>query len=57
MADKSEPKTVKAPLASAAASTDPAVHHALAELQTAKVNGDADAEKAAAAKLTGLGYE
>lgn len=49
--------TAKRSLLSAAASSDPAVHQVLAELQTARANGDdAEAERLTS-RLGDLGYE
>jgi hypothetical protein len=58
------PKTTPAPvgkplaptLAPASESGDPAVHKLLADLETARSNGDADAVKAAQAALAELGF-
>lgn len=47
----------RAPLAPAAASGDPAVHKLLADLQSARMNGDDGAVAAVAAQLAELGYE
>jgi len=44
-------------LAPAAESSDPAVHQLLAEIQTAQMNDDKDAESAARKELRQLGYE
>jgi len=44
-------------LAPAAESSDPAVHQLLAEIQTAQMNDDKDAEKDAREDLRALGYE
>ena len=44
-------------LARAAHSGDPAVHQLMAEIQTAQLNGDADAAASLAAQLADLGYE
>ncbi len=44
-------------LARASESGDPAVHQLIAELQTARLNGNDDAVKAATEKLAALGYE
>lgn len=44
-------------LAPAAESSDPAVHQLLAEIQTAQMNDDKDAEKNAREDLRALGYE
>ena len=41
----------------AAGSSDPAVHQLLAEIQTAQMNDDKDAEKNAREDLRVLGYE
>lgn len=57
---KDESKTAKPALASrgsAAESSDPAVHQALAEMQTAVMNDDKAALEAATAKLNELGFE
>ena len=56
---KAEPKAapVGSKLAPAAESSDPAVHQLLAEIQTAKLNDDKDAEKNAREDLRALGYE
>lgn len=56
-AKKSDPKPAPAPLARASEATDPAVHHLLAEIQTAQMNDDADAVAALTGRLTDLGYE
>jgi hypothetical protein len=45
------------PLGRAAESGDPAVHQVLAELQTAVMNDDQDAQEAAQAELKKLGVE
>lgn len=47
----------RAPLAPAAASGDPAVHKLLADLQSARLNGDDEAATAVAAQLAELGFE
>jgi len=47
----------RANLAPAAESGDPAVHQLLAEIQTAQMNDDKDAEKNAREDLRALGYE
>lgn len=47
----------RASLAPAAESSDPAVHQLLAEIQTAQMNDDKDAEKAASDELRKFGYE
>lgn len=53
-----EPKpSVGGNLAPAAESSDPAVHQLLAEIQTAQMNDDKDAEKNAREDLRALGYE
>lgn len=44
-------------LARASESGDPSVHQLLAELQTARLNGDTDAVSSLTAQLAGLGYE
>ena len=44
-------------LARASESGDPSVHQLMAELQTARLNGDADAASSLAAQLAELGYE
>jgi len=56
MADtaKKEPAPV---LARASEATDPAVHHVMAELQTARMNGDEKATAAFVKQLADLGYE
>jgi hypothetical protein len=59
---KAEPKPdrtarVGDKLAPAAESTDPAVHQLLAEIQTAQMNDNKDAEAAAREDLRALGYE
>lgn len=51
---KAEPKRQLQP---AAESSDPAVHQILAEIQTASLNEDADAEAEARKRLADLGYE
>jgi hypothetical protein len=51
-AAKPEPKPV---LGDAGASSDPAVHQLLAELEIHERNGDKDAVKAVTARLAGLG--
>lgn len=43
--------------APAAESGDPAVHKLLADIQTAQLNGDSDAEKNLRKELADLGYE
>lgn len=48
------PTGSKAP---AAESGDPAVHKLLADIQTAQLNGDSDAEKNLRKELADLGYE
>jgi hypothetical protein len=52
-----EPKTEPARLARAAEATDPAVHHLLAEIQTAQLNDNAAAVEALTQQLATLGYE
>jgi hypothetical protein len=47
----------RARLTPAAESSDPAVHRLLAEIQTAQMNDDKDAEKSAREDLRALGYE
>lgn len=61
---KTEPSTRKpAPVSPAAAllpaaqSSDPAVHQVLAEIQTARANGDDDQATALTKRLAELGYE
>ncbi|HZN76021.1 MAG TPA: hypothetical protein VFC00_30690 [Micromonosporaceae bacterium] len=44
-------------LARAAEATDPAVHHLLAEIQTARMNENADRLAALTKQLNDLGYE
>lgn len=51
------PAPVKAQLAPASESSDPAVHQLLAERQTALSNDDADAVRGINARLAELGYE
>ena len=51
------PAPVGSKLAPAAESSDPAVHQLLAEIQTAQMNDDKDAEKDAREELRQLGYE
>ena len=57
MADekKSEKPAAKAPLGSAAESSDPAVHQLLADRQTAESNGDEKAIEVIDQKLADLG--
>lgn len=60
MADEKKTTTEKAkpvPLARAAEATDPAVHHLLAEIQTARMNEDTGKVAALTAQLADLGYE
>ena len=57
-----EPKSNPAPapkarLAPASESSDPAVHQVLAELATARSNGNEDEARAVAKRLADLGYE
>lgn len=47
----------RAPLAPASTSGDPAVHKLLADLQSARLNGDGEAMTAVTASLAELGYE
>jgi hypothetical protein len=54
-ADKSAAAAPKVSLAPAGESGDPAVHQLLAELETARSNGDQDGVKAAVDALAGLG--
>lgn len=50
-------KPARADRGNAAESSDPAVHQALAEMQTAEMNDDDAAREAATAKLNELGFE
>ena len=52
----SEPAAARV-LARAAHSGDPAVHQLMAEMQSARLNGDAKAVSSLAAQLAELGYE
>jgi len=55
---KSNPAPAPKPrLARASESGDPAIHVLLAELQTARANGDDNEVKAVTVKLADLGYE
>lgn len=54
---KTEKPATAGPLGRAAESSDPAVHQLLAERQTAVMNDDKDAVKAATAELNKLGFE
>jgi len=50
-------KAKPAPLARAGEATDPAVHHLLAELQTARMNENTAAVDVLTKRLADLGYE
>jgi hypothetical protein len=52
-----EKRSVSRPLASAAASGDPAVQKLLADRNTAAMNGDSDGQAQATAALAELGFE
>lgn len=54
---KAEAKAEPVRLARAAEATDPAVHHVMAELQTAQMNDNAEQVAALTKKLNDLGYE
>jgi hypothetical protein len=53
---KAAPAPSPPPLAPAGESGDPAVHKLLADLETARSNGDADGVKVAQAALAELGF-
>lgn len=55
-ADQKAPTTSQAGLRPAGEASDPQVHQLLAEMETARINGDKDARDAAVKKLTDLGY-
>lgn len=58
MAEATKKTLVSKPvLARASEATDPAVHHLLAELQSARMNDDADAVATLTSRLADLGYE
>jgi len=57
MAEATKKTDTKPALARASEATDPAVHHILAELQTARMNENADAVQALTKRLNDLGYE
>jgi hypothetical protein len=55
---KPEPKKAEtAPLGDAGASTDPAVHQLLAQLEIHERNGDEDGVKTVTVRLADLGYQ
>lgn len=57
MAEQAKPTKPAPKLASAAGSSDPAVHQLLAERQTAHLNGDSGREARITAELADLGFE